>query len=87
MKSLYGERYRLWCYTEEVAKKLEEEGFSPGFYGYTISDWLEDIEKLITERGKGIEDLLPKDEVLYIVRLSMVRLLDLIEKEIKGLDT
>ena len=35
----------------------------------------------------GIEDLLPKDKVLYNVRLEMIRLLDLIEKEIKGLDT
>ena len=35
----------------------------------------------------GIEKLLPKDEVLYNVRLAMLRLLDLIGKEIKGLDT
>ena len=52
MKQKY---YRLWSYTEEVAKKLEEEGYSPGYYGYRISDWLEDIEKLITGRGKCIE--------------------------------
>lgn len=41
--------YRLWCYTEEVAKKLEEEGFSPSYYGYEVRDWLEDIKKLIEE--------------------------------------
>ena len=50
MKQKY---YRLWSYTEEVAKKLEEEGFSPGYYGYTVSDWLEDIEKLIYEAHRG----------------------------------
>ena len=53
MKQKY---YRLLCYTEDVAKKLEEEeGFSLGYYGYEVSDWLEDIKRLIEERGKCIE--------------------------------
>lgn len=45
--------YRLWSYTEEVAKKLEEEGYSPGYYGYTVSDWLEDVKNLIGENKFG----------------------------------
>ena len=51
---LFDEKYyRLWCYTEEVAKKLEEEGYSPGYYGYTVSDWLEDVKDLIGENRFG----------------------------------